>query len=169
MKLRSEGTQHEYSRQLEELRRQLGHAKDGLNQSQGKAVEVAREAKESKELVRHLQAELEAARASKGRLQDELEMVQRDRVQASQHSETLGQATRRQDQRIQELQAQLQRAKQEEQEFMRLVAQTEARASATQATIASLEHQPPNFVPRMPSSRPSSRCVHRRGAGRVGR
>ena len=141
MKLKSDGAQSEYSEQLEDLKRQLMQARDGLVQSQGKATELAKESKESRSLVKHLQSELELAKSSKERLQAELDALQRDRQQASQQSESLGQATRRQEQRIQDLQAQLQRAKQEEQEFVRMSSQAEARASTTQVTIASLEHQ----------------------------
>ena len=126
---------------MDELKNQLTQAKDGLNQSQNRSMELAKEARESKELVKRLQGELEMAKASKGRLEDELEGMQRDRMQASQQSQALDQATRHQDQLIQGLQAQLQKAKQDEQEFMRMSAQSEARASATQVTIASLEHQ----------------------------
>ena len=70
-----------------------------------------------------------------------MEGMQRDRMQASQQSQALDQAARHQDQLIQGLQAQLQKAKQDEQEFMKMSAQRDARASATHVTIASLEHQ----------------------------
>lgn len=141
MKLKSDGAQREYSKQLEDLKKQLLQARDGLVQSQNKATELAKESKESMSLVKHLQSELESAKSSKGRLQAELDALHRDKQQVSQQSESLSQATRHQDQRIQDLQAQLHRAKQEEQDFVRMSTQAEARASATQVTIASLEHQ----------------------------
>jgi chromosome segregation ATPase len=63
-------------------------------------MEVAKEARESKGLVKRLQGELEMAKGSKGRLEDELEGMQRDRMQASQQSHALDQATTSIDSRI---------------------------------------------------------------------
>jgi len=62
MKVRWEGTQHAHSKQLDELKNQLTQAKDGLNQSQNRSMELGKEARESRELVKSLQGELEMAK-----------------------------------------------------------------------------------------------------------